>query len=70
MPWHAASEAEPMEVALRYQINMKRRPGDGKGCKCCSKVQSSISTKVYSLEKLPTYVCLNIMKVIFYILNS
>merc|ERR1719361_1337256 len=30
MPWHAASEAEPMEVALRYQINMKRRPGDGK----------------------------------------
>ena len=46
MPWHAASGEEPMEVALRYQITMKRRPGDGNGCKCCSKVQSIISTKV------------------------
>ena len=58
MPWHAEAEAEPMEVELRYQIAMKRRPGDGNGCKCCLQVQSSISTKVFTKKQQVSYLYL------------
>ena len=28
MPWYTSTRTEPMEVAVRYQVTMKRRSGD------------------------------------------
>ena len=33
MPWYTAGKDEPMEVALRYQITMKKHADDGSDCK-------------------------------------
>lgn len=33
MPWYTAGKDEPMEVALRYQITMKKLSDDASDCK-------------------------------------
>ena len=34
MPWYTDSKAEPMEVAVRYQVTMKHKYEDNSDCKC------------------------------------
>ena len=59
MPWYTDSKAEPMEVAIRYQVTMKHRYEDNSDCKCYRNTKTffDVIKQALSLQVVLCQVC-------------